>query len=208
MSGCRTIDGSVDGGGSFQLPNTIIYTSNDTYVSSDGVNYIEVYAIGGGGGGGGGATASGGGGGAAGNPSGAFFNPGTYSIEIGAGGGGSVATVDGTDGSQTVFGGVLIGFGGLGGDGSSTTPTRGGLTKAADASAEFTLGREAGSNPALDQGGNGGSNFFGTGGRSAFNTLGVAGEAGTGYGAGGAGATNSAAGGDGSTGAIIIIEHF
>ncbi len=48
---CRNISGS--GGGEFSVPNVVTITSNTTYISSPGVDYLEVYAIGGGGGGGG-----------------------------------------------------------------------------------------------------------------------------------------------------------
>jgi hypothetical protein len=209
---CRDISG-IEDSLDFVLPNTIVYETDDTYVSSPNVKYIEVYVIGGGGsGGGGGVGLSGGCGGGAATPSVGFYAPGTYSITIGTGRSGGAIGVSGLNGRVSTFGsGLLISNGGGGGAGyDATFPYYAGAVGAPHASAMYTLGSEPGQVGENDnQGGCGGSNYFGTGGRAAYNqNVAVAGDPGTGYGSGGAGGSQEAAGGAGANGAIIIIEHF
>ena len=216
--GCRDVSGISQGGGGFSLPNTIVIDTSGTYTSSANVQYIEVYAIGGGGGGGGGSTSgngSGTGGGAS-CPSVLITSAGTYAVTIGTGGAGGIGGgSNGSSGTATTFGaGLLISNPGSGGDfgvnGTVSTALLGGHGGSAHATAMYSFGRESGSPSYLNQGGNGGSNYFGTGGRGAYRSSGaVTGESGTGYGAGGAGGTNvGAIGGAGSNGAVIIIEYF
>lgn len=209
---CRNISGQQEPT-DFVLPNTIVFETNDTYTSSPGTQYLEVYVIGGGGGGGGGgAVGRGGCGGGAATPSVGFYGPGTYSITIGSGGPGNLVGNNGLSGTESNFGsGLLIGGGANGGEnGDGTFPLRPGGAGSAHVTAMYSLGSEPGqAGEEYTQGGCGGSNYFGTGGRAPYNrTVAVAGDNATGYGAGGAGGSVGASGGDGSNGAIIIIEHF
>jgi len=208
---CRNVSG-VQESTDFVLPNTIVYEANDTYTSSPGTQYLEVYVIGGGGGGGGGGSIIRGGcGGGGSTPSVGFYAPGTYSITIGSGGFGGIVEANGLSGGTSTFGsGVLSAFGANGGErANGTLPLIPG-DSSEHPTAMYSLGSEPGqAGEENTQGGCGGSNYFGTGGRAPYNrNVAVAGDNGTGYGAGGAGGSVGAAGGDGSNGAIIIIEHF
>lgn len=209
MSCCRDLSG-LGGSSPFVPPNTVVITSNSTYTSSPGVQYIEVYAIGGGGGGGGSNASRGGGGGGAACPSVGFYDPGVYAVTIGSAGTGGAADTDGSNGSDTNFGaGLLISDRGVGGGSSLDASIYGGESGTADATAMYSLARESGKPPAIAQGGCGGSCYFGTGGRSFLNTTtAVTGEDATGFGAGGGGGSSGGSGGNGSAGAVIIIEHF
>lgn len=208
---CRNIAGDTPS--NFQIPNVEVITTNGTYISPPNVDYLEVYAIGGGGGGGGGSTVTSQGcGGGAGAPSFKFFPPGTYAITIGAGGTGGVGTGNGGNGGNTDFGtGQLIGRGGGGGIGGGTgAPRRGGLAGAEDPTAIYTLGREPGGVGTLERSGNGGSNYFGTGGGAFSDPAGVTslGLAGAGIGGGASGGNNSVGARAGAAGGVIIIEHY
>lgn len=208
---CRNIDGS--GAGSFALPNVVTFSANDTYTSPAGVDYLEVYAIGGGGGGGGasGVTTSQGCGGGAGGVSFKYFTPGTYAITIGAGGAGNTGTGAGTAGGATDFGGgALIANGGAGGSGGgSGLPRRGGLAGAAHVTATYSLVAEPGQPGTLERSGAGGSNYFGNGGWGTAGTSSTSGSAGAGFGGGGSGGLlTGATNGNGADGGVIIIEHY
>lgn len=208
MADCRTVSGGASGS-SFKLPNVVVYTANNTYVAPADIDYIEVFAIGGGGGGGGGSAANGGGtGGAAGGVESEFYPGGTYAIVIGTGGAGGAAGASGSSGNTTSFDGTLTANGGSSGFCPTAAGVFSGGLPATINSAGF-LGRSSGFVGNIDQGGNGGANFFGTGGRASYSGSGnIAGLPGTGYGGGGAGGANASAGGAGTDGAVIIIEHF
>jgi len=207
---CRDISGDTPS--NFRIPNVEIITTNSTYTSPPGVDYLEVYAIGGGGGGGGGSVANNqGSGGGAGAPSFKFFPPGTYDIIIGAGGAGGVGTGNGSAGGDTDFGtGQLIGKGGGGGAGGNVGVRRGGLAGAEDPTATYTLAREAGGAGTKERSGNGGSNYFGTGGGAFSDPAGVTelGNQGSGLGGGASGGNNSVGARAGANGGVIIIEHY
>jgi len=208
---CRQIAGFLATG--FTNPKVVTLTSGTSYTSSAGVDYLEVYAIGGGGGGGGSSSSNGGCGGGAGNVSFKFFPPGTYAYVIGAGGNGGVSGGGGSNGTQTSFD-TLIGLAGSGGSGaSSALPQRGGLAGGISGTAQCSFSRQPGhtsNSVSLEaSSGNGGSNLYGGGGPGSFTTaVGSTGLDGTGFGGGGGGGVESAVGGAGSPGGIIIIEHY
>lgn len=211
---CRQIAGVLSTG--FTNPKVVTLTSGTSYTSSAGVDYLEVYAIGGGGGGGGATSSNAGCGGGAGNVSFKFFPPGTYTYAIGTGGAagsGGGTGVAGSNGTQTSFN-TLIGLAGSGGSGaSSTLPQRGGLAGGISGTAQCSFSRQPGhtsnSESLVESSGNGGSNLFGDGGPGYFTTAaGSTGFDGTGFGGGGGGGVESGAGGAGSPGGIIIIEYY
>jgi len=187
------------------------FLSNGTYTTPTGINYIKVEVVGGGGGGGGSNSFVGGAGGGGAAPSGKFYGPGTYIYTVGVGGAGGVGAVTGADGTNTVFDTTLISNAGKGGLSAASATVLGGLGGATDAGAQYTLGRECGYAPALNQSGAGGACYFGHGGPPLF-TNGVSassGQAGLGFGAGGSGAIGLAStGGAGAPGAVIITEFY
>lgn len=206
MAECRSVSGITDL--PFKLPNVVLYTTNSTYTTPADIDYIEVFAVGGGGGGGGGGVNGGGTGGAAGRVQTQFYNAGTYAIVIGTGGFGAVTGATGGTGGDTTFGGVLTARGGTPGSCPQATSVITGSLSATPINPGF-LGGGSGFVGNIDQGGNGGGNLFGEGGRSSFSSTGnFAGLPGSGYGSGGAGGVNIGSGGDGATGAVIIKEHF
>lgn len=210
---CRKIEGETLS--QFKLPTVTTITTSGSYTSPDGVDYLEVYAIGGGGGGGGSSSTSNSGyGGGSGAVSFKFFPPGTYAVTIGTGGaGGSTSGTAGSSGTQTSFG-SLIALAGLGGAGGATvTPRRGGLAGGISGTADLTFSRQPGFPRAsgsltLDTSGAGGSNLFGTGGASAFSSTTQPSSSPQGFGGGGAGGINVDTGTNGGPGGVIVIEHY
>ena len=210
----RNIDGSTST--SFRLPNTIIYTTSGTYSTSEGVSYIQVFAIGGGGGGAGGTSITiGGCGGGASAPGVGFFDPGSFTFTIGAGGAGGATDTTGGIGVRTDFNTspvttTLKGTFGAGGQAGSVLIPAGGSGGTTDVGSQYTLGRESGGTVAANIAGYGGSNYFGTGGTGIrTSTTARDGIAGSGFGSGGSGGIGvGSVGGDGAPGAVIIIEYF
>ena len=204
------------------------FTSGTTYTPTSGTNKIICYVIGGGGGGGAciaSINTTQGSGGAAGAVVGfveSVSDQTTYTYSIG--GAGASSTIGGNT-SIVVNGNTYTSNGGNPGtDGSGNAPSVsgggvGGTTAPGVVTGNAFLiadggvggyGAAMGSN--VHASGQGGSNMFGSGGRSAVtNAAGSSvGTAGNGFGAGGSGArqnnSTAVAGGAGSGGAIIIFE--
>ena len=164
-------------------------TSTASWTAPTDVTSVEVLVVAGGGGGGGsGGTGSGprGGGGAG----GLIYNsqypvtPGqTYSVTVGAGGAGGGNELNGTSGSNSVFGSLIaIGGGGGSGYGSGSTPL--GLTGGSAGGGAYTLSAVAGT---PGQGFAGGVSFTNASGAGGGGGAGGVGGNGPGQDAGGAG---------------------
>jgi hypothetical protein len=221
------------------LVNVMFITSGTTYTPTTGTKSILIEMVGGGGGGGGVITkgsvsAGGGAGGYIKTYVTGISDASTYTIAIGGGGAGGIATggANGTAGGATTFT-TLAGStpasitftcnGGGGGTGSNDGATK--ITNAGGAGGTSTNGSiSAGGAPGgwtISRGnsegssaGAGGSSQFGGGGVGVvglFTTTDIAGNAGSGKGAGGgggyAGSNTGAAGGAGSAGIIVIYEY-
>lgn len=217
-----TIARTGGGGGSFSSVVSRVYTSNDTYTPTTGMEYCIVECVGGGGGGGG--TASGtdnnAPGGGAGGYCRAVLDAATVGasqiVTIGAGGAGAAnASASGTTGGNTTFGAILTANGGTGGGLLSAGNRDAGVGGTASGGDINITGMQGGNytNSKLPSG-IGGSTIYGAGGGNSFtnNTGGEAGKNGSGYGSGGSGALSGSAagdlaGGDGASGIVIITEY-
>lgn len=224
-------------GGVVQAPTIQVFTASGTWNRPTGCTKVRVRGCGGGGGGGGADSGStdnetaGGGGGA-----GEFFDKlidvtaiSSVSVTIGAAGtAGSTTGGNGGAGGATSFGTHCSGNGGAGGIGTGSAAAdgvmgAGGSGGSGGTAGDVNLPGQAGQGgfafsvpgtQARARGGDGGSSPLGFGGRQTANAADggvLAGEAGTGYGAGGSGAsseaTSGAVGGAGTAG-IVIVEEF
>ncbi len=217
-----------DGTWGSSLIGTRVLTSGTSYTPTAGTNKIIAYVIGGGAGGGSVAssisTLSGSGGGAGGvvGFTEDVSDQIVYTYSIGLGG---ASSTNGGTSSIVVNGNTYTATGGTGGvDGTSAAPSVtggaiGGTTTPASVSGNVFYAANGGPGataysiaPNNHASGSGGSNMFGTGGRSlglnaAGSSIGVAGD---GFGGGGSGAlqnnTTARAGGAGFDGAIVITE--
>lgn len=211
-----------------------VITSSQTYVPSAGMMFCISEMVGGGAGGGfataAAATWYAGGGGGAGAYSRSRFTAAQIgagqAIVIGTGGaGGTGVGVVGAAGGDTTLGGTLqVAKGGLGGsasDGPATAgmigqggaggPVAGSVGDLVTRGPPGNKGHYANLNAVADGSGEGGSSFFGGGGKTSLVAgTSTVGDAGGSYGSGGSGgyATGgSASGGAGSPGVVVITEY-
>lgn len=204
-------------GGLLGLPQ--VFTASGIYTPTAGTRLVKVTLTGGGGGGGGAnATAtsqsfSGAGGGAGATVISYFKLSGAshYSITVGAGGAGA-ANGSASGGGTSSFAGLYSAFGGAGAQLVSATAAAGGAGGIAS-SGVINIDGGYGSNGQSGTfllTGNGGSSYWGGGGRSADGEVGFTGVA---YGSGGGGAYDSAltgtayTGGAGKSGIVVIEEY-
>lgn len=212
----------------FKTINTQVFTSSGTYTPTPGMLYCVVELVGGGGGGGGiagvaaqTATASGGG---AGGYSRRAISAATIGVSQSAtvgnlGAGGAAGNNPGATGGTSQLGALVSATGGAGGIGGASSA----VSVASGAAGPGGTGSLGDLNTFGSSGfrgykvlttsansGDGGSSFFGGGGRSLTGP--AAGNPGTNYGSGGAGAAGlgatSFAGGAGSPGVIVITEYM
>ncbi|HFZ2373278.1 TPA: glycine-rich domain-containing protein [Escherichia coli] len=200
-----------------RLVNTRIFTSSGTYTPTPGTKRIRVTITGGGGGGGGCQATSnnetffGAGGGAGGTVIVTLtLTKDSYPVTIGAGGGGGVGATNGLKGGDSSFG-TVIAPGGEGGGKVGVTNTNGGNGGAPNTGDVRIIGGHGGDGQSgnISVSGEGGSSFWGGGGRAGAG----GGVIGRSYGSGGGGAYDagysgtSMTGGKGASG-ICIIEEF
>ena len=200
-----------------RLVNTQVFTSSGTYTPTPGTKRIRVTITGGGGGGGGckayssSETFFGAGGGAGGTII-SIMTPtqNSYPVTIGAGGAGGIGANYGLNGGYSSFA-SLIAIGGEGAGKVGTTNTNGGnggVPSTGDISITGGNGGD-GQSGNIGVSGEGGTSYWGGGGRAGAGG-GVIGKA---YGSGGGGAYDagysgtSMTGGKGASG-ICIIEEF
>ena len=200
-----------------RLVNTRVFTSSGTYTPTPGTKRIRVTITGGGGGGGGCQATSNnetffGAGGGAGGTIISIMTPtqNSYPVTIGAGGGGGVGATNGLKGGDSSFG-TVIAPGGEGGGKVGVTNTNGGNGGAPNTGDVRIIGGHGGDGQSgnISVSGEGGSSFWGGGGRAGVGG-GVIGRA---YGSGGGGAYDSGYSGTSMTGGkgaagICIIEEF
>ena len=200
-------------------PETTVYTSNNTYIPSAGVKYIEVEVCGGGGAGEAGQayTDYAGGGGGAGGYARKLVKRAdlgsSVTVTVGAGGtGGSSA---GESGSTSSFGTHCSasggGGGGVGGAGSYIPDGgAGGSGSSGDINITGGGGGAGQVQNAKRHSGTGGSSFFGGGGRGRYSD--GTGYSGGNYGGGGGGGCRTGSttrnGGSGGSGVVIVKEFF
>ena len=200
-----------------RLVNTRVFTSSGTYTPTPGTKRIRVTITGGGGGGGGCQATSnnetffGAGGGAGGTVIVTLtLTKDSYPVTIGAGGGGGVGATNGLKGGDSSFG-TVIAPGGEGGGKVGVTNTNGGNGGAPNTGDVRIIGGHGGDGQSgnISVSGEGGSSYWGGGGRAGAGG-GVIGRV---YGSGGGGAYDagysgtSMTGGKGAAG-ICIIEEF
>ncbi|WP_369788054.1 phage tail protein [Rouxiella sp. WC2420] len=204
-------------GGLLGIPK--VYTTSGTYTPTSGTRFVKI-TLTGGGGGGGGANAtttsqsfSGGGGGAGATVVAYFTLTGVshYAITVGKGGAGASNASAATGGTSS-FAGL---YSALGGEGAKLVS----VTRAAGGSGGIAAGGvinidggygNDGQNGAFLLTANGGSSYWGGGGRSSDGVVGLAGVA---FGSGGGGAYDASltgtafTGGAGKTGIVVIEEY-
>jgi hypothetical protein len=210
------------------------FTASGSYTPTLGMIYCDIECVGGGGGGGGIGDSTGVSVGVAGGGAGGYSRH-TVStaaigasqvVTIGAGGAGGTGSSGGNSGSSggtTSVGAICVANGGAGGGGMNASwqgGAGGSITGAVGdvmaAGAPGGPGSSTGATVGFAVAGNGGSSYFGGGGRAPgppADTVSTVGGAATNYGSGGSGAagTNTAtvrAGGAGSAGVVVITEFF
>ncbi|WP_438272724.1 glycine-rich domain-containing protein [Serratia fonticola] len=209
--------------GTGRLINTQYFQASGTYTPTPGTKKIRITMTGGGGGGGGcqatnnAQTFSGAGGGAGGTIITMFQLIGatSYPVVVGAGGAGGNGAANGSDGGSTIFATfTAVGGGGAGRTSANNTAGgSGGVPMTGDIRIVGGYGND-GQSSTFFLTGNGGTSYFGGGGRSGtgVGTSG-GGVSGSSPGSGGGGAYDpvysgqASRGGSGAAG-IVIIEEF
>lgn len=187
-------------------------SANGTFTVGAAARVLEVWATGAGGGGGGAHAmdVAAGGGGAGGTAFAKFaVAPGQqFWCQIGAGGaGGGFTGSNGLQGTSSQFGEVLGASGGLGGEGSQAQRSggSGGMGYGGAFFVSGGLGGDGRSGSLTNRGGDGGSSFWGGGGRAGMAAGGGGRPGGSAWGSGGGGGyEGSTGGGTGANGIILV----
>lgn len=207
--------------GSIGAVSVQVFTGSGTWTKPTGVKFVRVICVGGGGGGGGAAFDGIAGGGGGGGYAEKILDVTAISsrvVTIGAAGAaGSSGGGAGGAGGDTSFGSDCIGKGGSGGVGRNSAGVKSGGAGGGAGTGDFSIVGESGFSGAdqaatyiLSGEGGDAANAFGYGGKPIGPTGNVAGNVGTGYGAGGSGASWDDAGtigGAGTAGICIVYEY-